>query len=338
MQRFLLVPLVGLILSFVLPALLCSEEPKSEKPPRLAILPREVPAPPNHLTTAQKVALGRQLFFDARLSGDNMMSCASCHLPSKAFGDGLPRGIGHQERRLSRNTPSLLNIGFYDRYFWDGRAESLEQQALMPIEAADEMNQNLDELEWELNAIPGYVEQFHAVFGTRVTREGIAQALAAFQRTLVTGPAPLDRFLAGDQSALSPGARRGMDLFLGEAGCVRCHHGPLLSDGKFYRLGVSFQDAGREAVSGKRDDRGKFRTPTLRNVASTAPYMHDGSLQTLEDVVQFYYRGVPTRAPSGLSLDVEPLTNQSFSEIPDLVEFLQALTGEPPVITPPSLP
>jgi cytochrome c peroxidase len=304
----------------------------------LAPLPESIPAPNDNPPTADKVALGKQLFFDPRLSGDNKMSCATCHLPEKAFGDGLAGAKGHGGKTLARNTPSLLNAGFYPHYTWDGRAKSLEEQALMPIQAPDEMNQKLDELEAELSAVPGYVEQFQQVFGTKVTREAVAKALACFQRTLVTKPSPLDRHLAGDKEALSPAARRGMELFLGDAGCVRCHRGPTLSDNKFYRLGFSLQDEGLAAISKKGEDRGKFRTPTLRNIAQTGPYMHDGSLKTLDDVVTFYYRGAPTGKVDGLSPDIQPLLGQSFSEIPDLVAFLESLTGETPKVTPPDLP
>jgi cytochrome c peroxidase len=266
------------------------------------------------------------------------MSCATCHVPEKAFADGLRRAKGANDKELARNTPTLLNVAFFERFFWDGRAETLEQQALAPIESPDEMDQDLDELENELNAVPGHVEQFQGVFGTRVTRGGIAQALAAFQRTLITGPSPFDRYLAGDKRALSASARQGLELFQGSAGCVRCHQGPLLSDGNFYRLGVSLQDEGLAGVTGRKEDTGKFRTPSLRNIARTGPYMHDGSLGTLDDVVTFYYRGVPTTFRDGLPLDIHPLSGQSFSEIPDLVEFLKSLTGEPPQITVPSLP
>lgn len=286
----------------------------------------------------EKVALGKQLFFDPRLSGDNKMSCATCHLPDKAFGDGLARAKGHGDKTLTRNTPSLLNVGFYERYDWDGRAKSLEEQSLGPIQSPDEMNQDLAELERELNAVPGYVERFQKVFGTKVTRDGISKSLAAFQRTLVTKPSPFDRYLAGDKTALSAEAKQGMELFEGSAGCVRCHQGPLLSDSKLYRLGVSFKDEGLGAVTGKKQDKGKFRTPSLRNIAETGPYMHNGSKKTLSSVVEFYYRGVPTTTSDGLPLDVQPMLGQSFSEISALVAFLESLTGEAPKVERPELP
>jgi cytochrome c peroxidase len=316
---------------------LTQAETQPPSAPRGAPLPRKVPAPRDNPTTAEKVALGKQLFFDPRLSGDNKMSCATCHRPDRSFTDGLPLSKGAGGKTLTRNTPSLLNVGFYSTFHWDGRVSSLEEQALLPIQSPDEMNQDLDELERELNAVPGYVKQFQAIFATRVTRDSLAKALAAFQRTLVTGPSPYDRYLAGHQDALSDEARQGMELFFGNAGCASCHRGPLLSDEKFYRLGIS-RDRGRGLITGKKEDNYKIRTPSLRNVARTGPYMHDGSFKTLYEVVTFYYRGVQRRGPEGLPLDIESLAGNSFSEIDPLVSFLKALTGEEPKITPPELP
>lgn len=304
-------------------------DPPMDADEALASLPKTVPAPKTNPTTPEKVALGKQLFFDERLSGDNTMSCASCHVPEKAYTDGLALGKGHGQKSLSRNTPSLLNVGFLDSYFWDGRAASLEEQALGPIQSPEEMNQDLDELERELRAVPEYVEAFRKTFGEPVTRSGIARALAAYQRTLVSDLSPFDRYLAGDEKAISPAARRGLDAFTGSAGCSRCHNGPLLSDGKFYRIGMGLRDPGRFAVTGKENDRAKFRTPPLRDVARTGPYMHDGSMRTLFDVVEYYYRNVPTSRPLGMDLDVEPLVGQSYSEINDVVAFLEALSSEP---------
>jgi cytochrome c peroxidase len=266
------------------------------------------------------------------------MSCASCHLPEKAFTDGLRRAKGTGGKELSRNTPSLLNLASYTAYFWDGRAATLEEQALFPIQSVEEMNQDLDALEKELNAIPGYVAQFESVFGTRVARTHIAQALAAFERTLVSRDSPFDRYLAGDKNALSEEALQGWEIFRGEAGCIRCHSGPNLSDSKYYRLGISFRDPGRGGITGEKRDLYAFRTPGLRDVARTAPYMHDGSFETLYQVVEFYYRGVPVQSFDGSPLDVPPLLGQSYSEIPAVVAFLESLNGEIPRIIPPALP
>jgi cytochrome c peroxidase len=304
---------------------------------RVVPLPKTVPAPKENPTTPEKVALGKQLFFDPRLSGDNKMSCATCHRPDKAFADGLPQAKGANGKTLNRKTLSLLNVGFKSVLLVDGRATTLEEQALIPIQAADEMNQDLDQLERKLNAVPGYAKQFQAVFGTKVTRDGIAKALAAFQRTLVTGPSPYDRYLGGKKDALSEEAKRGMAVFLGDAGCVRCHSGPLLTDEKFYRLGPS-ADKGRGLVTGNKEDNYKFRTPSLRNVARTGPYMHDGSFKTMSDVLFYYFRGVQRSGPDGLPLDIESLQGVPFTEMTDLMAFLEALNGEEPRFTPPELP
>lgn len=304
---------------------------------RLA-LPPAAPAPADNPTTPQKVDLGKQLFFDPRLSGDNTRSCASCHLPDKVFTDGLPRALGVGGKQLTRNTPTLLNVGFYASYFWDGRVASLEEQALVPIQSPNEMNQNVDELEKELNAITGYRAQFQAVFGALATKANIAKALAAFQRSLISRDSLFDRFLAGNSSALSEEARRGWELFKGDAGCIRCHNGQNFSDSKFYRLGIGFGDKGRGQMTGQKGDLFAFRTPGLRDVARTAPYMHDGSFETLSDVVEFYYRGVPKQLPGGFELDIEPLRGQSYSEISAIAAFLESLSGEPLRIAPPKLP
>ncbi|MCO6455155.1 MAG: cytochrome-c peroxidase [Pirellulaceae bacterium] len=322
--------LVAINLAVMSPAVLNlagADEPGRETParPKLARLPDHVPAPDDNPTTDAKVELGRQLFFDPRLSGDNSIRCATCHLPERSYADGLARSMGASGRPLSRNTPTVLNAGWHSSLFWDGRAGSLEEQALGPIQAADEMNQDLDELIEELAAVPEYQRQFPRVFGRSVNSQDVARALAAFQRTLVTSNSPLDRYLAGEKDALSAQARQGLELFMGSAGCIRCHHGPLLSDGKFYRLGVGRDDLGRGSVTGQLEDRYKFRTPSLRGVERTGPYMHDGSLATLYDVVQFYYRDVPSRGPAGLPLDIEPLVDQSFSDIDALVAFLKSL-------------
>ena len=308
----------------------------AKKTPKLVPLPKRIPAPKDNPATAARVELGKLLFFDPRLSGDNKMSCATCHLPEKGFADGLKTATGHRGRKLARNTQTVLNVAFLKPLFWDGRAKSLEEQALIPIAAKDEMNQDLGKLETELNAVPGYVKRFRKVFGTRVTRDGIAKALAAFQRSLVAGPSPFDRYLRGEKKALSASAKRGFELFRGDAGCIRCHNGPLLSDGRFYRIGVSFKDKGLAAVTKKRTDNYRFRTPALRNVAETAPYMHDGSMKTLNDVVMFYYRGVPASGHGGL--DVQALSGQSVTDIPDLVAFLKSLSGKIPAVKKPDLP
>ncbi|MBX3444997.1 MAG: cytochrome-c peroxidase [Planctomyces sp.] len=312
--------------AFAAAAASAADPPLRVAAPALEPLPERIEA----AASAEVVELGRRLFFDVRLSGDNTLSCATCHDPAKGFADGLARSRGVGGGLLSRNTPTVLNVGGLEPLMWDGRAETLEEQALLPLQSHDEMRQDVEELVRELSADAECESRFRSAFGEGVSSERVAAALAAFQRTLTTPNSPLDRHLRGDGEALSAGARRGLELFRGDADCIRCHHGPLLTDGQFYRLGVGFTDRGRELTTGRREDRFKLRTPPLRNVALTAPYMHDGSQRTLFDVVEFYYRGAPGRAPDGTLLDVQPLRDRSYSEIGDLVEFLEALTGEPP--------
>jgi cytochrome c peroxidase len=313
------------------------DEPTTHSVAELAVLPSAVEVPSDNPTTTRKVELGKQLFFDPRLSGDNRMSCATCHLPDKAFGDGLPVGIGRDGKKLARNTQTLINVAFYSSYFWDGRAKSLEEQALIPLQSPDEMNQDPELLVRELAAVPEYIDQFQEVFGRPIHAEDITRALAAFQRTMIAGQSPFDRYLAGDKQALSKKAREGLRLFQGDAGCIRCHNGPLLSDGKFYRIGIG-NDQGHGLVTGRNDDRYKFRTPSLRNVAETGPYFHNGSRESLYDVVEYYYRNAPSQGPDGLELDIQPLLGQSFSDIESLAEFLKSLSGKMPDVRPPPLP
>ncbi len=333
-----LISLLAASIATVLPCVCRAQASATGESPRLVALPKSISSPKDNPTTPAKVELGKLLFFDPRLSGDNNMSCATCHVPDKAFGDGLARAKGFGGEPLSRNTPTLLNVGLHVEFLWDGRAPSLEDQALGPITAPDEMNQNLDELVKELAAVPEYARQFRKIFGQSINSQDIARALAAFQRTLVSRNSPFDRYLAGDKKALSARAIEGLELFVGEADCIRCHHGPLLSDGKYYRLGVGRGDKGRGAITKSRQDEYRFRTPSLRDIAETGPYMHNGSRDTLFDVVQFYYRDIPSRGPGGLELDVEPLLGQSYSEIDAVVEFLKSLSGESPHVIAPELP
>ena len=243
---------------------------------KLAPLDFPPPVPADNPQTPAKIALGKQLFFDPRLSGDNKTSCSTCHRPDKAFSDGRERGQSPAGKDLGRSTPGLLNVAYLKSFFWDGRAGSLEDQALKPLQSPAEMNQDLGELEKELADIPGYRQQFQDVFGHDPTAREVARALASFERTLVAMNSPLDRYLRGDDKALTEEQRNGLELFLGDGGCIRCHNGPLLSDGKFYRLGLPArgalgEDPGRGKITGLARERGAFRVPTLRNVALTSP-------------------------------------------------------------------
>jgi len=209
----------------------------SAEPPALAPLPPP-PSPPGNPTTPEKVELGKKLFFDRRLSVDGTMSCAACHDPESGFADALPISLSYPTTRNWRNAPGLVNVAWRKTLFRDGRSSSLEDQALFPMMSPFEMNRNLDYLEEVLKTVPAYVDAFRSVFGGEITRQRVAMAIAAFERTLLSRDTPLDRHLRGEPGALSARQRAGLALFLGKAGCAACHNGPNLEDGKFHRLGV----------------------------------------------------------------------------------------------------
>jgi cytochrome c peroxidase len=299
---------------------------------------RPVEVPPDNPQTGAKVALGSQLFFDPRLSRDNTISCATCHDPQLSWANHNAVDIGIEGRSGTRNSGTILDAAYMDFQFWDGRARTLEEQALGPIHNPVEMGETLENVVRKLNAIDGYRTRFRAVFGGDVTADGIAKAIAAFERTVLSGPSPYDRYRAGDRSAMPEAAARGMRLFNGKARCRMCHGGPMFSDQGFHNLGVGMDrpqpDIGREAVTKVARDRGRFKTPGLRNVALTWPYMHDGSVRTLIDVVEFYNRG-GVKNPT-LDIFVMPL-ELTDDESRDLVAFLEALTGSLPKIDRPVL-
>ncbi|HUT53425.1 MAG TPA: cytochrome c peroxidase [bacterium] len=298
-----------------------------------------VPVLPDNPQTDPKIRLGKQLYFDTRLSADNTVSCATCHIPETGWAHRAPTDTGIKGQVGGRNSGSIIDAAYMKFQFWDGRAGSLEEQALGPIANPIEMGETLDNVVRKLNAIPGYREQFQAVFGTDVTTEGIGKAIASFERTIISGPSPYDKYLAGDKTALSAGAERGMKLFNGKAHCTPCHSGPTFSDQSFHNLGVGMDkpdpDIGREKVTNDPKDRGRFKTPGLRNVAETPPYLHDGSEATLMDVIELYNKG-GARNPN-LDPLVLPL-NLTRQEKEDLVAFMESLTGPVPKVEPPVLP
>lgn len=297
--------------------------------------------PDDNPLTAAKVELGKQLYFDPRLSRDNTISCASCHDPEKGWSNGerFATGVGGQVG--GRSAPSIVNAAYAPLQFWDGRAEQLEGQALGPIQNPIEMNMTLEEVVEKLNGIEGYRQQFQKVFQSDVTPENLARAIAAFERTILSGDAPYDRFKAGDTTALSEAAQRGMKVFFNKAQCSACHAGPNFTDAAFHNIGVGMDgekpDEGRYTVTKMLGDKGSFKTPTLREVARTAPYMHDGRLATLEEVVDYYDKGgVPNPQ---LDEEIFPL-RLSAQEKADLVTFLKEglSSSSYPKITVPELP
>ena len=300
-------------------------------------VPRGLPSPwvpPSNPVTDAKVALGRRLFFDRTMSRDGTKGCVDCHEPEKGYGDGRPTAVGVRGQVGARNVPSLLNAAIYPALFWDGRAVSLEAQAEGPLLAPTELDMTEGLLVERISGAAAYAPLFTAAFGSpTVTLRRIGHALAAFQRTLLAADSPFDRFWFGaDATALAPAARRGHDLFVGKGACAGCHTvGPAdaaFTDFGFHATGTvadGATDLGRFMVTGDPADRGRFRTPTLRNVALTAPYFHDGSAKTLADVVAHYDRGgtkAAGRVPEISPLDLTP------AEQADLVAFLEALTSE----------
>jgi len=289
-----------------------------------------VPFPKDNPPTRERIDLGRRLFFDPRLSSDGSTSCATCHNPDQAFVDNqvTSRGIGG--KKATRNTPTLINTAFQPYQFWDGRVSSLEDQALLPLENPLEMGSSISIIADRLNQLPEYRDAFRRVFNAPVTRNNLAQALASFERTVLAGDSAYDQYAAGNSIALSQKAAEGLQLFEGKAHCRLCHQGYNFSDGVFHNLGVgwdrtSFADEGRSVVTTIVKDRGAFKTPTLRQVAQTGPYMHDGSLASLEAVVNFYDQG--GKANPHLDPLIQPL-RLTLQEKEALVEFLCSLSGK----------
>ena len=302
----------------------------SAAPPADLLPPKSVPAPTDNATTPARVDLGQRLFFDPRLSSSGWISCATCHNPGQGWSDGLPTLIGHGMKVGHRNTPTVLNSAFYPLLMWDGRFGSLEEQALGPIAAAGEMNMNLDEMVARVRSIPGYAPLFTAAYpGKGINSMTVAKAIASYERTIVsTGTAPFDDWVRGDESAVSESAKRGYELFVGKANCQACHSGWSFSDGGFHNIGLATEagkepDVGRYAVRKLPSMKGAFKTPTLRDVALSAPYMRDGRYATLREVVEHYNRGGDTQ--ENLSPEMRPLGLTS-KEIDDLVEFMNTLT------------
>ncbi len=300
--------------------------------------PASIPHPESAPYSEVRAELGRTLFFDPRLSGSNFLACSSCHNPGFSWGDGLPVARGHEMKPLARRTPTLLNAAWLDALMWDGRASSLEEQALLPVASPDEMALPLELLPPKLRAIRGYAARFEAAFpGEGLTLDTVARALAAFQRTIVSGEAPFDRWVEGDEDAISEAAKRGFALFDGALRCSRCHSGWRFTDDSFHDIGVRSADRGRgdefpeiEAVQFA------FKTPTLRNVSLRAPYMHNGSEARLADVIDLYDRGGRLKRPS-LSPEIEPLGLTDVQKS-DLLAFLQTLNGADEPVTVPAAP
>jgi len=291
-------------------------------------LPAMPPIPAGTTMSAERIDLGRMLFFEPRISASGVISCATCHNPALGWTDRIDRAVGHEGQVGNRNTPTVLNAGFLRAQFWDGREPDLEGQALGPIQADVEMNMTLEQAILRLNEFQIYRDAFAAAFPGQadpVNPPNVALAIAAFERTLNTPNSPFDRFLQGDEMAMTAQQQSGMRLFV-DNGCVACHNGPNLSDSNFHRFELpGSTDEGRFLVTGDEHDRFAFRTPTLRNVTVTYPYFNNGSVADLRDAVNLMGQQM-------LGHDFED------GELDDLVAFLDALTGEMPRVEIPALP
>ena len=304
-------------------------------------LNQDLMVPKDNPLTAEKIALGHMLYFDTRLSADNTVSCATCHNPEKGWSDGMPVSTGIKGQQGTRNAPTVVNSTYMFSQFWDGRAPNLEEQSKGPIINPVEMGMEAHDLAVaNIKNTPGYLPLFQKAFGEEPNIENIAKAIASFERTILGGNSKFDRFQNGDENALNPEEKLGMELFFGKANCTRCHVGATFSDSQFHNLGVGMDkekpDLGRYEISKKEEDKGAFKTPTLRDVSRTAPYMHDGSQTTLEEVIEFYDIG-GEKNPH-LDINMKPL-GLTPEEKKALVAFMKALDSEPyPMVEQPKLP
>lgn len=286
------------------------------------------PVPEDNPLTRDKIALGRRLFHDRRISRDGTVACATCHDPRRSFADRRPVAIGVAGSRGRRNVPAIINRAWGTSFFWDGRAATLEAQALQPILSPTELGATPDAVV-ALARSRDYRGDFRRVFGANPSVDDVARAVATYVRTIVAGDAPFDRYTAGDRTALGASAVRGLRVFNVVAACSRCHAGVLFTDEDFHNTGIAWRrgapsDIGRAAVTAGEEDRGAFKTPTLREVARTAPYMHDGSFATLDEVIDYYDRGAQ-RNP-GLDSRLRPL-GLTPEDKRDLGAFLGSLSG-----------
>lgn len=299
--------------------------------------PQVIAFPSDNPYTPQKVQLGKKLYFDTRLSSANVLACATCHNPGYGWGDGQPKGIGHGMNVLGRRSPTIINAAYLQILMWDGRAGSLEEQALGPIQADVEMHLPLDQLIARLKSIAEYGPLFESAFGQKdIQPSMVAQAIATFERTVVSGRAPFDQWIEGDEKAISEEAKRGFVTFNTKAKCAECHSSWRFTDDSFHDIGLRSDDIGRgKFLPNVVPMQHAFKTPGLREISRRAPYMHDGSIPTLEAVVDHYAEGGVAR-PSRSEL-VKPLRLAS-QEKADLVAFMKTLTSDVGPISVPMLP
>lgn len=315
----------------------------------------EIPFPNSNPYSKEKYELGKLLFHDPRLSSSNQIACASCHDPQLGWGDGKRVAFGHDRQTGKRNAMTLFNVAYYDSLFWDGRAVSLEHQATMPIEDSLEMHQELGIATDKIAKIKGYNTYFKKAYGdSKVTRARIMKAIATFERKIKSPKSRFDRFILGNEKALNNSELLGLHLFRTKARCINCHNTPLFSDNRFHNdgqtlFGSANEDLGRYKVTTKKEDVGKFKTPSLREVVQTGPWMHNGNFPTLVDVVEFYNLGNPApiqKKYTGTARDsLLPKTSPLLQELhltavekQALLDFLETITTRPQRLKAPVLP
>lgn len=316
-----------------------------------------LPKPPVSLQSTEAknmIALGKVLFYDPRLSGSNQISCISCHAPEMHWSDGRQVSLGHDQTANSRNAPSLENVWYYQKLFWDGRVKDLEEQLIGPISSAIEMHQDFQALPEKLTKIKGYLPLFQKAFGDqKITGQRIAKALATYQLTFTSRKSDFDYFLEGNAKRLTDQQIEGLHLFRTKARCMNCHNGPLFTDNDFHNVGLTYygrnkyQDLGRYQITHNPADVGKFKTPGLRNVLNTKPWFHNGLFTNIEGVIAMYNNGMPQPKPKADQLN-DPLfpktdvhiqkLNMTKTEQEALIAFLGSITTEAWRISPPELP
>ncbi len=306
--------------------------------------------PKDNPYSKEKVELGKQLFFDPRLSGSGQISCANCHDPELMFADGRRVAYGHDRQQGTRNTPTIMNVAYGTKMFWDGRAKDLEEQVKMPIENPIEMNMHSRLAVKRISKIKGYREIFKNVFGDdKVTEERITKAIATFERTLISPPSRFDQFVSGKNDRMTDSEVLGLHLFRTKANCINCHNTPYFSDNKFHNVGLTYfgreyEDLGLYAISKEKGDVGKFKTPTLREISKTAPYMHNGLFPHIRGVLNLYNSGMPNERrnkeselfPTKSEMLVK--LNLTEEEITALEDFLNSLHSYQYKMRPPQLP
>lgn len=331
---YLLLFLPTLIVAFVAACSSNTTETTASFKPEIEPLPAELSTyepmtiPADNPMTPEKVALGKQLFFDERLSIDGSKSCYSCHLCENGLTDGLPKAIGALNKQLPRSSPTLWNIGYHKEFYWDGRSPSLEKQAMAAWTGGNMgVGDKVNEVVGRINALQGYREQFQKVFQSDATADNMMKAISAYERTIISGNTPWDRYRAGDNTAISESAFRGWNIFQ-TIKCNQCHDGVLFTDQQYHNVGIGMDqpnpDVGRFTVTKKPEDTGAFKTPTLRDIAKSAPYFHDGSAKTLEEAVDIMLAG----GKPNQYLDKKNLQPQRVlpEQREDLLNFLRSLT------------